>query len=831
MTGLNKMFITRADETIKKLPLFLLALVFSTVVGCSGGSGQDPEPGVNTGVDNTDNSIQYNGPAPTTDDVQNFKVNVWDNLAGPDRCGACHVEGNQAPMFVRADDINLAYQSANAIVDLSAPALSRMVTKVAEGHNCWRPEASVCADTITNYIQAWAGDSGAEPQEIVLTAPVVKEVGNSRSFPADSGEFATLIQQPYLVPFCGSCHAEDTALQQQPYIGSADPDVSYDAAKARINLDDPANSRLVTRLGTEFHNCWSNNCAADADAMEAAIQAFADGIPLTEIDPSLVVSHALSIPDGVVAASGGRIQSAAIALYEFKTGSGTTAYDTSGVDPAADLNITGNVQWVGSWGLRINDGGIAQAPTGTSRKLFDLIRATGEYSVEAWVIPDNVAQDGPARIVTYSGSTEARNFTLGQTLYNYNFMSRSSNSDEDGMPMLSTADADEVLQATLQHVVVTFDPIAGRRIYVNGELVQEDTEPGGNLNEWNDTFALAVGAEVGIAEQWQGTVRLLAIHNRVLEPEQVVTNFEAGVGQKFFLLFGVSHLIDMPDAYVVMGVEQYDNYSYLFNSPFFISLNETAVPAGDIRIQGIRIGINGKEAVVGQAFGKVDVTINSSNYDAGGVNLSPLGTVIELEKGPDADEFFLTFDHIGGVDYDRPVTTLPEPAAPADLGEQSDIGLRNFAEINATLAAVTTVSVTDVADIFNTVQQQLPTSEAIDGFLAAHQAGVMQMSVAYCTELATNTSLRSAYFPDFNFGGALNASTHDAVITPLMNHLLANDIDIGGGTMTPIATQPDPAAFRTRLEELSDEMSGTDTQTAVIAVCASAVGSAVMLLQ
>src|SRR5690606_35858654 len=123
----------------------------------------------------------------------------------------------------------------------------------------------------------------------------------------------------------------------------------------------------------------------------------------------------------------------------------------------------------------------------------------------------------------------------------------------------------------LQHVVATFDPIAGRAIYVNGELVAQSTEPGGDLNEWNDTFALALGAEVGVMEQWLGTVRLLAIHNRVLEAEQITANFEAGVGQKFFLLFGVSHLVDMPEAYVVMGVEQYDNYSYLFNSPFFIS--------------------------------------------------------------------------------------------------------------------------------------------------------------------------------------------------------------------------------------------------------------------
>ncbi len=820
MTGLNNLAKTR------KLPLFLMALALAGLAGCSGSSGQDPEPGVNTGVDNTDNTIQYNGPAPTTDDVQNFKVNVWDNLAGPDRCGACHVEGNQAPMFVRADDINLAYQAANAIVDLSAPALSRMVTKVGEGHNCWRPEASVCADTITNYIQAWAGDSGAEPQEIILTAPVIKEVGNSRSFPADSSQFASLIQEPYLVPYCGSCHSEDAALQQQPYIGSTDPDVSYDAAKARINLDDPGNSRLVTRLRNEFHNCWGN-CTSDANLMQAAIQAFADGIPLTEVDPSLVVSRALTIPDGVVASSGGRIQSAAIALYEFKTGSGGTAYDTSGVDPAADLTLEGNIGWVGSWGIQINDGGIAKASTAGSAKLFDLIRATGEYSIEAWVIPDNVTQDGPARIVTYSGSTETRNFTLGQTLYNYNFMTRSSNYDENGMPMLSTPDADEVLQATLQHVVATFDPIDGRRIYVNGELVIEDGAPGGDLNEWNDTFALALGAELGGMEQWLGTVRLLAIHNRVLEPEQITANFEAGVGQKFFLLFNVSHLIDMPEAYVVMGVEQYDNYSYLFNSPFFISLDDAAAPANDIVIQGIRIGINGKEAAVGQAFANVDVTINSSNYDAGGVSLSSLGTVIELEKGPDADEFFLTFDRIGDVTYNRPTPAAPAPAEPANLGEQSDIGLRTFAEINATMAAVTNVDPTTpaVADVYQTVQQQLPTAEAIDGFLAAHQAGVMQLSVAYCTEMVTNNldSFLQKY------GYPTSVTLPEGIIDPLITALVANEIDVGG-TPTVLANQPDPADFSAELTSLAGTVSGSNT-TKAIAVCASAVGSAVMLLQ
>src|SRR3546814_9034132 len=70
-----------------------------------------------------------------------------------------------------------------------------------------------------------------------------------------------------------------------------------------------------------------------------------------------------------------------ISLWEFKTGEGLTAFDTSGVEPAIDLTLSGDVQWFGGWGLTINDGK-AQGTTAASRKLHDLIRATGERSEE-----------------------------------------------------------------------------------------------------------------------------------------------------------------------------------------------------------------------------------------------------------------------------------------------------------------------------------------------------------------------------------------------------------------------------------------------------------------
>ena len=121
------------------------------------------------------------------------------------------------------------------------------------------------------------------------------------------------------------------------------------------------------------------------------------------------------------------------------------------------------------------------------------------------------------RIVSYSAGLTQRNFNLGQTMYNYDFFNRSDKTDGNGNPQLSTPDAAEVLQASLQHVVATFDPATGRKIYVNGVLVaSNDPAPGGSLNDWDDTFAFVLGNEVSGNADWAGVIRLVAIHNRAL---------------------------------------------------------------------------------------------------------------------------------------------------------------------------------------------------------------------------------------------------------------------------------------------------------------------------
>jgi hypothetical protein len=348
------------------------------------------------------------------------------------------------------------------------------------------------------------------------------------------------------------------------------------------------------------------------------------------------------------------------------------------------------VQWYGGWGLNFA-GGKAQATTAASAKLSSLIQQTGEYSIEAWVAPGNVTQ-ADSRIVSYSGGEMARNFNLGQTQYNYDFFNRSSKTDGNGKPGLSTPTADQVLQASLQHVVVTFDPVAGRKIYVNGELKSKaDPAPGGTLNEWDNTFAFVLGSEVSGTKTWTGVVRLVAIFNRALTQAQIKQNFDAGVGEKYFLMFSVSHLTNIPQSFVVFEGSLFDSTrtcSASRSSSAWTAARNRSVSTST----GIRIGLNGSEAPVGQSFARVAKQISSAYSSGGGEVIADLGAVLPLEKGPNSDEFFLTFDTIGSNTFNRPPPVTPPPPPPTDLPPVSAIGVRTFDRISASMAAITNVS-------------------------------------------------------------------------------------------------------------------------------------------
>lgn len=820
-----------APSSCRAARAILAAIALGALAACSGGGAPTTQTPVTTAAP----VLDYTGPAPATADVQAFRINLWENVKANNRCGSCHNATGQAPRFARNDDVNLAYQEASALVTLSQPDQSRLVAKVGGGHNCWLQATSACADTMTVWIRNWAGAIAGGGRTIQLQPPPLVDVGASKTFPADSALYQSTVY-PLVRQHCARCHASNAAVPQSPFFASNDAAEAYAAAREKINLDNPALSRLVVRLRDEFHNCWSD-CASSSNAMLAAVTNFANGIALTQIDPTLVVSKALTLYDGTVAAGGNRYDAAVIALYEFKTGMGAVAYDTSGVEPAAHLNISGDVTWMGGWGINIRAGGKAQAATASSRKLAQMIRSTGEFSIEAWAAPANVVQEN-AYVVSYSGGTTARNLTLAQREYQYETLVRSTRTDANGAPAMLTNAQDRDAQAALQHLVLTYDPVNGRRLYVNGNDTQDrDAQGGGGLTDWDDSFALVLGNETSGNRQWQGVLRLVAVHNRALSASQIQQNFAAGVGERYFMLFSVAHLTNVPQSYIMFEASQYDSYAYLFAKPTFISLDANATP-GSLPIKGVRIGVNGMEARAGQAYVPLDVTVGGSNYTpASGQLLATVGTVIGLEKGPASDQFFLTFERIGTNSRSYPDPVPPAPAPPPDDPPEAEVGLRTFDEINATFAQITGVPPTTaaVAQTFAQVRQALPAIEQIGTFGSSAQTGIAQLAIKYCSALVDDAALRGAFFPglDLNtpaasYFGAAGSANRNLLIDPLWNRAVG----------TGLATQPAEADVRSELNNLITRLTAGATgnasgRTATVAkaTCAAVLGSGATIVQ
>jgi len=783
--------------------------------------------------------------------VQAFMVNFWTNVTPANRCGGCHHAGGQSPMFARADDVNLAYQAALPLVNLSDPSQSTFVLKVGGGHNCWVADPSACAATMLVWIQNWIGAGSSSTTSIKLIAPPVRTPGNSLQFPVDPNaagtngkSFANTVY-PLLSTYCVGCHTSSSATAQQPYFASSNIQEAYLAAQPKMSLStaianpDTApyqdQSRFYERLANESHHCWGSppDCVASSTAMHEAIRAFALGITPTQVDPSLIVSNALALTDGTIAAGGSRYESNLVAKYMFETGQGSTAYDTSGVNPEADLSLSGNVTWVGGWGINIGAGGSAQASTSASAKFGAMIQGAGEYTIETWVAPSNVTQTN-AWIVSYSGSNTTRNMTLGQAAMQYQGFARSSTTSTAGMPPLITTTTGGAAQAALQHVVLTYDPVNGQKIYVNGVYTGDaDPSKGGSLANWDGTFALVLGNETTGQRQWQGVIKFVAIHNRALTAAQIQQNFAAGVGQKFFLLFGVSQLTGVNQSYILFQGSQYDNYSYLFDQPKFVSLDPTAMPA-NLPISGMRIGVNGVLAPAGQAFTSVNATIGGSNYTAAnGQLLSPLGTVVPATLGPSNDLFFLSFDQIGTHvhAYLEPTVTVTPPAP--NNTPQPDFGVSTFERFNRSLSKITGVAITDsvVNSLYQASQQSMPAGPAIDAFGSSQQTAFSQLASAYCNEMMASSQLRDAFFGsglDASLGSLSSGFFSSAGNRSLVEQALVQNAVGNANPQVATAVTNEVDAL---LQKIPSINAGATVSQSAVAACTAVLGSAAVTLQ
>ncbi len=227
------------------------------------------------------------------------------------------------------------------------------------------------------------------------------------------------------------------------------------------------------------------------------------------------------------AAGGGvaRARAGLLALYDFSSSSGPIVKDRSGVGKPVDLRVTkmksvrrsvGSLEVTGETQIRSSQ---------PASKIIEVVRRTGEITIEAWIRPATTNQKGPARIVTLSRSGTERNFTLGQDGNRFDVRFRTSTTSANGIPSVSTAK--KSVSTELTHVVYTRDRTGRTRIYINGEKSQEKTMRGRTL-PWHGSFKLALANEFGGGRQWLGHYYLVAVYGRDLLPKEIQQNFTAG---------------------------------------------------------------------------------------------------------------------------------------------------------------------------------------------------------------------------------------------------------------------------------------------------------------
>jgi hypothetical protein len=631
---------------------------------------------------------------------------------------------------------------------------------------------------------------------------------------ADQQLFATTVYPILKANTCNICHNPGPPLEIVPFIAHDDVEEAYNqvVGSQRVDLNNPANSRLVVRPRDENHNCGGAAlCAQLADEIEAAITVWAAAAAQNNNPPNAqrLTSMSTSFANAIDA-DANRADENLIAMYDFSAGAGDVVRDRGGVGDPMDLLIEGEMEWIPGGGLR-NISGKAQASLADSMKLFNMLNAGNQFSVEAWVIPENTNQTGPARIVSYSRDTGRRNFTLGQRADEWSARVATNKTGANGSsPELNTNN--DALTTELTHVVMTYDNQAGgRKIYLNGVLAVEENLGADNLTWQNDNF-FVLGNEVTNNRLWRGDFKFVAIHASALNDIQVAQNFEAGLGGVTTLAFDVSNIIGSPSV-IQMQAREFDDNSYLFAEPVLLS-ETTGVP-----IRNIRIAVNDSVPVSTQAFRSVDMTVSQN-----GQMISPLGAIIPQSQGPEMDTFHLEFEMLAGQTGSGDSYVPPLDIGIVEFGDLPEYGVRSFASVNDTMSVLTTVSAnrTVIRNRYADLRDQLPSTTDLLAFNAAQQIAIQRLAATYCGEVVNINSACNTVFGSCNIA---NSAAKLERANALFDRFVG-DLDV----------QPERTAVTTEVVNLMNDLGcangcdGAQEDIALQASCAAVLSSGIMTI-
>jgi hypothetical protein len=170
----------------------------------------------------------------------------------------------------------------------------------------------------------------------------------------------------------------------------------------------------------------------------------------------------------------------------------------------------------------------------------------------------------------------------------------------------------------------------------------------------------------------------------------------------------------------------------------------------------------------------------------------------------------------------------------AIVAQTVEVGVKNYEQILMTMASLTGVSIEDrqIRDTYNSVKDQLPTSNDIKSFQSANQVAIVKLAAEFCNELVDSSTLRSNIWPDFDFGRAPSSELDTAgrtyiIDTSIKHFWMLSEQEFS----TKVSAQSELNSLITDLLVGESQSSSTVTREIVKGVCISTLGSihAVML--
>lgn len=236
---------------------------------------------------------------------------------------------------------------------------------------------------------------------------------------------------------------------------------------------------------------------------------------------SAAVEHRCRTGDDVAAAPHA-VDVDPVVLYRLDEGAGDHVVDAAdGLD--VSIGRPDAVTWVPG-GLEF-DGRFAEAMSAdAATSLAAAVARTDEFSVEVWMTPTSLPQDGPARVVTVSEGTERgeSNFHLGVEGGAASFRIRT---DCDDFNWTLTDDVFEVGHPT--HVVASYRP-GHVDVFVDGETAISEPVEVGALDAWDPSFHLHLGDEATGDRGYAGELDRVAIYDVALDENDAAARHEAG---------------------------------------------------------------------------------------------------------------------------------------------------------------------------------------------------------------------------------------------------------------------------------------------------------------